>query len=217
MKLGWFALMAGSCAWAQHPGNVLYPGTGTPPPPGFGSVLHPGTGGPPRSGVGRGPRQGFLPPAVNHPVHGRGEIVAYPVFYGGYYSYDPSTGYQGPAPAANDNYVDDSGGAPAQSPVVIMNQSFRPDQVNPVLRDYVPPDAAVNPDQRPDDQPTIYLIAMTDHTILAAVGYWVEGDTLSYITQDGDQNKISLALVDRDFSRKLNTDRGVEFRLPAAK
>jgi len=155
-------------------------------------------------------------------------IVPYPVFYGGYY-YDPSIGAtQQPAPAYgygdpnaySYGYAGDDPGAPSQSPVVIMNQSYRPDTVNPVMRDYsnTPlPAAAPNPGGLPDDQPTIYLIAMKDHTIFATVAYWVEGDTLAYITVEGNQNRASLALVDRDFSAKLNADRNVEFRLPAPK
>ncbi len=66
----------------------------------------------------------------------------------------------------------------------------------------------------PDTPPTIYLIALTDHTILPALAYWVDGDTLAYITTEGDQNRISLALVDREFSKQLNDDRHVEFKLP---
>ena len=55
---------------------------------------------------------------------------------------------------------------------------------------------------------------MQDHSIVAAIGYWVEGDTLNYITQDGNQNRVSMALVDRDFSKQLNDERHVEFKLP---
>jgi len=69
-----------------------------------------------------------------------------------------------------------------------------------------------------DDQPpTIYLIAMKDHTIFPTVAYWVEGDTLHYITTEGSHNRATLALVDRDFSKQLNDERHVEFKLPAPK
>lgn len=161
------------------------------------------------------------PPVISHPAHVGTVIVPYPVFYGGYYYYDPSVAAQQPAPAGY--YNDDSAayGAPAQSPVAIINQSYQPDNVNPVIRDYsnTPlPQTAANPDGRPDDQPTIYLIALTDHTIVAAIAYWAEsGDTLAYITADGNQNRVSLALVDREFSQKLNADRHVDFHLPPAR
>src|SRR5216684_5002086 len=100
-------LAAGSCAFAQHRGgfgSVLSPGTGAVPsrptnPSGFGSVLSPGTGVPPgsqRSGFGRG---FFAPPGIAHPRHDRTVVVPYPVYYGGYYGYDPSAnGYAQPAP-----------------------------------------------------------------------------------------------------------------------
>ncbi len=68
-----------------------------------------------------------------------------------------------------------------------------------------------------DDSPTIYLIAMKDGSIFAAIAYWADGDTLNYVTKDANINHASLALVDRDFSKQLNQERGVEFKLPAAK
>jgi hypothetical protein len=196
-------------------GSVLYPGTGGPPPAsahgGFGSVLYPGTGGPPGHNapvVRVGP-----PPPVAHPAHGRTVIVPYPVYYGGYYS-DPSM-YSAQALQGDAG----SYAAPSQSPVVIINQSFRPDTANPVIRDYTdvpPPGAAVQP-ALPSDQAIIYLIALTDHTIMPAIAYWVDGDTLNYITAEGNQNRISMSLVDREFSTRLNQDRHVEFQLPAPK
>jgi hypothetical protein len=212
-------LVAGSAAFAQRPnpnpagfGSVLYPGTGGPPPArvpngGFGSVLYPGTGGPPGRGVA--PRH-IIPPPPAHPQHGRTIIVPYPVFYGGYYG-DPSAGYaQQPAPS----YYDDPNAyaAPSsQAPVVILNQGFRPDPQQMMTRDFSNPDSAP---VQPDAPPTIYLIALQNHTILATIAYWVEGDTLTYITPEGDQNRVSLSLVDREFSKKLNDDRHVEFKLP---
>ncbi|HLH41326.1 MAG TPA: hypothetical protein VKX39_19420 [Bryobacteraceae bacterium] len=193
---------------------------------------HGGTGGTNAGGSrsgGRSPRPGrFLaPPPVSHPVHGPAVVVPYPVFYGLPYYCDPAYcnpgagGDRASGPAPANSYDDGSGyGAPGQTPVVIMNQSFQPPVANPVMHDYsntpLPP-APPDPNAPRDDEPTIYLIAMADHSIVAAIAYWVDGDTLDYITQDGDQNRVSLALVDREFSRKLNTDRGLEFRLPAAK
>ena len=86
------------------------------------------------------------------------------------------------------------------------------------MRDYsnadLPPPG---PDYQTNDQPTIYLLAMTDHTIIPAIAYWVDGDTLNYITTEGSQNRVSLSLIDREFSRQLNDSRNVEFKLPPAK
>lgn len=209
MKLFLMVLVAGSSAFAQH-----------------GSV---GGGAKPGARAPRGSIHFIAPPAVAHPIHSPALIVPYPVYYGGSYWCDPAYCNSGGGGSADQNsqqaapaynYYDDSGygAAPAQAPVVIMNQNFQPETANGVMHDYsnanLPPPG---PSPRPDDQPTIYLIAMTDHTILAAIAYWVDGDTLDYITQDGNQNRVSLALVDREFSRKLNSDRNVDFKLPAAK
>ena len=101
-------------------------------------------------------------------------------------------------------------------------QNFRPDSANGVMHDYsdtpLPdsPSVHVYNAGSSDPQPTIYLIAMQDHSIVAAIGYWVDGDTLNYLTQDGNQNRVSMALVDRDFSKQLNDERHVDFRLPKA-
>jgi VWFA-related protein len=63
--------------------------------------------------------------------------------------------------------------------------------------------------------PPIYLIALKDKTIDAATSYWVEGLVLNYITLQGAHVIVRLDLVDRSFSRELNRQRGLEFRVPA--
>ena len=68
-----------------------------------------------------------------------------------------------------------------------------------------------------DDQPTIFLIALTDHSVVACIAYWVDGDTLHWVSRDAKENRMSLSLVDRDFSKQLNDERHVEFKLPPAK
>jgi hypothetical protein len=137
--------------------------------------------------------------------------VPYPIYLGG--------GYYNAPPAAYDNgYVD-------QTPPAVVNQNFQADGGTPTLVDYsnvslpeaaaAPPDADAPPLK--DDQPTIFLIALTDHTVVAAIAYWVDGDTLNWISREAKQNRMSLSLVDRDFSKQLNDERHVEFKLPAPK
>ena len=58
---------------------------------------------------------------------------------------------------------------------------------------------------------------MKDHTIYPAIAYWVENDTLNYITEQGVRNRVSLGLVDRDFSVQLNKERDIDFALPEVK
>jgi hypothetical protein len=172
-------------------------------------------------------------------------IVPYPVFYGygygygGYgYGYDASQGY---APGYGDQAppIVNSNTAPS----VVINQNFVPPQVNPVVREYAP-DNSGNGDQSGlrmytvpssrqlaesqgavpapapganSDQPTLYLIAFKDHNIVQALGYWMEGSNLHYVTVDHALNQVSLDLIDRDLSLRLNAERNVEFKLPPAR
>jgi hypothetical protein len=155
-------------------------------------------------------------PPVSYPARpynpARTVIVPYPVYYGGGY-------YPGYAPGAYDNGYTD------QTPTAVVNQNFQQDGGTPTLVDYsnIPLPEATTPQttdtdpQLKDDQPTIFLIALTDHTVVAAIAYWVDGDTLNWISREAKQNRMSLSLVDRDFSKQLNDERHVEFKLPAPK
>ena len=207
-------------------GNVVYPGTGHAPvtPPG-------GINGPHYAsfGGGRGSHGG---PGVNHSQHPRATVVLYPIYYGGY-------GYTGPAPNGYDqSYSGDQSAVQPDSqaaPSVVINQGYVPPQANPVVRDY---SADAAPDQQSglrvyqnqshpygdgsqmvrqapnDDQPTLYLIAFKDHTIVQALGYWMEGGALHYVSVEHTLNQVSLDLIDRDLSQRLNDERGVQFKLP---
>ena len=64
---------------------------------------------------------------------------------------------------------------------------------------------------------THYLLAFKDHSIYSAVAYWVEGDTLHYFTSGNTHNQVSVSLVDRDLTRRLNEGSGLEVKLPPAK
>jgi hypothetical protein len=154
-------------------------------------------------------RTGPSPARPSNPIrtnkgYQRNLYVPYPVYVGG--GYAPSNNYQ--------------------EPVAVVNPNFVPDGVNPQIIDFsnapiaapsaVEPDAIDEPILR-DDQPTIFLIALTDHTILPAISYWVDDDTLNWITRDAKTNRLSLSLVDRDFSKQLNDERHVEFKLPPVK
>lgn len=219
-------LMA-STSWAQHSlsptgfGRLANPGgvVGTTGGGGFGRIIYPGTGAPAFS------RNALLPPPrVTHGSHALPVAVPYPVFYGGgYYDYEAPSAPMAPyAQAGYQAGYQAQGYDPmTQPPVVIINQYFRPDSANPVVRDYsnVPlPEPGFQPDApqaTTGDQPVMFLIAMKDHTILPAIAYWVEGDTLNYITVQGTKNSASLDLVDREFSKQINQERKVEFGLPS--
>jgi hypothetical protein len=210
---------------------------------GFGNVVYPGMGHAPTAtppvGQFRGQQygRGFVNPGhASHPQHGASVIVPYPVYYGGYYGYDPSAaGYANGA-----GYGDDGSQSGQGLPSVVVNQNFVPPQANPQVRDYTgdqqpqqqeqsgmklyqsPPshpyaDAATAQRSSSSDQPTIYLVALRDHTIVQALGYWMEGSTLHYVSAEHTLNQLSVDLVDRDLSQRLNDERGLDFRLPQAR
>ncbi|MEI9814807.1 MAG: hypothetical protein WDO18_20185 [Acidobacteriota bacterium] len=217
-------------------GRILFPGGGPatfngggngavaqgPVPSPYGRTLFPGGTGPggPVPAVLRGPRNNFatvLPgtpfPPVGHPNHGTG-VVAYPIFVngGGYYQYDP------PQAQFVNNYVPSGPDSGQQdSPVVIVNQYFRDDRPVSDPQSAVAPAPAASVNAAPvknTPEAPIFLIAMKDHTIYAASAYWVEDNTLNYVTIQGNENRVSMDLIDRDLSRRLNRDRSVSFGLP---
>jgi hypothetical protein len=208
-------------------------------PVGQGNILHPGipASGPPRvhrpgGGFGQG-RTVFIPYGVPIDPFDGGYTGGGYGYSGGGYGY---SGVFNPAPGTYDPIF---GGynpgvyaqAPQQqqqTPTVIINQNFQPDTVRPVLYDYAnsqPPNVVQldRPQPRngtqqpalPDDQPTIFLIAMKDHTIYPVIAYWVDKETLNYVTVESGVKRVPLDQVDRDLSRQLNEERNVEFRLPA--
>ena len=221
--------------YASGFGNVLSPGTGRAPA-GFGNVLSPGTGIPPgaTSRPGTFGRGGLGGSQAGNRRGGRSATYvpyAFPVYVGGY-GYMYGDGY-GTPPEPPQPAVASEPGAPA-APQVIINQYFTPDTARLTVREYggegsdtsgvhvyhAPgrePDADAAEDRRgqPEDKPTIYLIAFRDNSLQSALAYWVEGDTLHYVTVQGSHNKASLDLVDRAFSEQINRERNLDFHLPA--
>ncbi len=211
---------------------------------GFGSVLYPGTGHAPTATPpvgqfvagahgGGGYSRGFANPGhATHPQHSSTVIVPYPVYYGGYYGDPSAAGYA-------QGYSDDGSQGNGQVPSVVINQNFVPPQANPQVREYTgdqsqqdqsglkvyqaPPshpyaDAQAQAQRSANTgQPTIYLIAFRDHSIVQALGYWMQGTTLHYVSVEQTLNQVSIDLVDRDLSQRLNDERGLDFRLPQAR
>jgi hypothetical protein len=201
-------------------GNILFPG-GTPPMPNNHAARLGGTiAGGGYTGVGPGPQ---------YPVGGRPRTVvvpyAVPVFMGGY-------GYAPEPVAPNVTVV-----VPQQPvPNVIINNNYVPERPNSALREYSAgelPDSNVRvyegpkprTDQAPaarsgrsimDEKATIYLIALKDGSLRQAIGYWVQGDTLHYVTPDASINRLSGDIVDVQRSTDLNRERNLDFdlRLP---
>lgn len=239
-------LIAGSVGFAQqrnlnpigNNGSILRPGIPLSGPPAQGPLVQ-GSAVQGMRPQGGGMRLGHRPSSfsggaifVPYPIgsgYGAGYAPGYTVHNPPPGEYDPIFGgYTPPAQVYGSAPFQAYEPAPAPAPTVVINQNFQTDPVRPQLRDYsnvqlpepgvtaAPPAPAVRQDTSVDDQPVMFLIALRDHTILPAVAYWVQGDTLNYVTLQGAQNHVSLSLVDREFSKQLNTERNLPFRIPAA-
>jgi hypothetical protein len=218
--------LATTALMAEHRGVV---GRVGPVGHGFGNVVFPGTG-IPRTGpsfpqqLGATVRGGFIPGFHDARPVQPVVPVAVPVFVGGYgYGYAPA-----PQPPPNITIYNQ----PPVSPSVIINQHYAPDRPNPVMRDYsreplperpeetfrsyqAPIPSNPEPPKRAaiSDKPTIYLIAFKDGTIYPALAFWMEANTLHYITKKHDHNQATLDLIDTSLSRQLNQERGIEFQI----
>jgi hypothetical protein len=154
---------------------------------------------------GFGPRNrvvfgfGYYPGAY-WPYYGAG--WGYP--YYGYPYYDvPYSGYSYP-PAYYDY------GPSASSPVVIY-QSQPPVTLYEVLPREQPETASTQGNENP-----IYLIALKGQdNVCAAQAYWFTGDTLHFITLEGEAKQAPTKSIDRAVTLRLNRDRHVDFRIPS--
>jgi hypothetical protein len=217
-------------AGAYRFGNILFPGGIAPNQQSHAGRLGGVISGNPYPGVGMGGvgRPGF--PGGNQ--RNRTIVVpyAFPVYYSDPYGY----GYQGQQPP-NVTVV-----VPQQpAPSVIINHNYTPETAKPVLRDYSDSDlpetggirvyegskrqqssAPAQPEtvrRVAPDKPTIYLIALKDGTIRQAIGYWIEGSTLNFVSPQSSISNVSLDSVDRELSEQLNSERNLEFDLNSAR
>jgi hypothetical protein len=142
---------------------------------------------------------------------------AYPAYYSSPV-YDDYSGYD--YPAYTSSYPSNYQSSPNVT-VVYPPQSQEPSTVyverpNPVIREYDQYGQQTNrPTAQADSGPPVYLIAFRDHSIRAALAYWVQTGILHYVTVDHEQKQAPLNTVDRDLSAQLNRERRVAFSLPA--
>ena len=223
-------------------GNVVFPGGTQATTPGvqrsFGNVTFPGSGGPrvnipfsitdptfgPRLGAnvaGQGVGQ-IGQGAVRGDYNGRNQRstvlvpFAYPVYVGDY-SYQGAYAAQQPYGTQQPNITVIYPPAPAQ-PVYMyggdQGQAAAPVPETPNISVYQAPSPQPAAEGSSTADPARYLIAYKDHTIYAAVAYWVDGDTLHYFTSGNTHNQISLSLVDVPLTERLNREAGNAVRLP---
>jgi hypothetical protein len=153
---------------------------------------------------------------------------AYSVYVPGYFDSLGDQGYYPPASVPPPLSA-------AGNPPVIINQFFGPqDSGQGFAPGFVPGDQNGNPIYpSPAPQPppaagvnapqpggplspaqNYYLIAYKDHSVYAVLAYWLEGNTLNYVTTQNTHNQASLNLIDLDLTKTLNQARSVPFSLP---
>ncbi|MGB9458245.1 MAG: hypothetical protein WCB12_19515 [Bryobacteraceae bacterium] len=155
--------------------------------------------------------------ARGHSVHstsrfssGAGMIMAP---YGGY---PLAYGYDAPPPdQSNQSYADSYEPAPTEASASGWSGPQYSSPPEP------PPHSLIlnmeDTEANPPDEPAHYYVALKDHHVYLTVAYWVDGDTLHYFLPGNTHNQVSLALVDRDLTQRLNRESGVEVHLPVGK
>ncbi|MGD0500583.1 MAG: hypothetical protein ABSC23_19350 [Bryobacteraceae bacterium] len=201
-------------------GSVVFPGGTAASMPGiqrtFGSVVFPGGGGPQIVVPSLTTAWPYGGPAARLAPAGRRAAAAYvyPIFWGGLY--DSSYAYPS-EPAVSQSPQNVTVVYPPQSGPVIINEygtgsATAPGQTGSVV--YSEP-ASQAQDASP--APGTYLLALKDHTVYEAVAYWVEGDTLHYFLAGNQHNQVSLSLIDRELTARLNKASGLVVTLPPEK
>jgi hypothetical protein len=142
-----------------------------------------------------------------------------PIYVGGYAGYSgysdapPPDGGAGPAPGgAQPNVIVVY--PPASAPQVFGGYGDNAAAAPPGAPGPPQPTASASDQSSPFVPASYYLIAYKDHTIYSAVAYWVEGDTLHYFTTGATHNQVSLSLVDRELTQRLNEEAGNNLQLP---
>jgi hypothetical protein len=75
-------------------------------------------------------------------------------------------------------------------------------------------EAQEQPAEAPDsEEPDYWLIALRGGLIYAVSGYAIEERAFRFVTLQGDEFVVPIAELDREFTAKLNLDRGVKIEL----
>jgi len=102
-----------------------------------------------------------------------------------------------------------------QSPIVSVNPNYVPDTAKPLMREYFAESKPYESQEvKASKAPSVTLIAFKDGSLVQAVAYWYEGDTLHYVKPDHKVEKAALAIVDKESSERFNRERGLSFKLP---
>ena len=135
-------------------------------------------------------------------------VVPYPVYGGGGAYPDP-----GDAPSASDTEIPYTPQPPALAAPPVQYYAV-PRRPEPPPSESASRSAPACQDSGEKINPAQFFIALKNSWVYTALAYWVQGETLHYISSQGGHNMVSLDLVDREISAKLNRGARVEFALP---
>ena len=145
----------------------------------------------------------------------------WPGYYGGYYGgYYDSPYYDSSyyAPAYSDGYGYGGGYAPATTVVYPPQQPMSVYVEQPVhsslhVYDEYGQEVRGGGSGTAATSSPLYLIALQDHVIHAAISYRVDGANLAYVTQQHEEKRVPLSSVDRALTLQLNRERHVQMNL----
>jgi hypothetical protein len=134
----------------------------------------------------------------------------------------PPSAVAGNPPVIINQFFGSQDSGPGFGPGVVPNGVPGPvdpngNPVYPSTGPQPPPAAGVNAPQPGDPlgpAQNYYLIAYKDHSVYAVLAYWLEGNTLNYVTVQNTHNQASLNLIDLDLTKTLNQARSIPFSLP---
>lgn len=202
-------------------GNVVFPGTGTPTqvnpfymfPTTFAQRLGATVSGYPGYLLGREPYRRGLPAVFPYFI---------PVFYGGwgYTAGPPQVTVIQTSPPVPSVVIQQYYAVPEAEPTRVRTaEAETPRETVQHYQAPTPKQPVTEPTRResrsePESEATLYLIALRDGTIYAAVGYWTEDNQLHWITLQGKRHAVALEALDRPLTQRLNRERGLEIELP---
>jgi hypothetical protein len=136
-------------------------------------------------------------------------VVAVPVYVGGSENQGPPPPQEDPAGSLaqlpDQPFPISDAPLPGRLPAIIGG---RLQNAEPAL----PAEHACPQPERED--PVQFFVALKDGWVETAVAYWISERTLHYITLQGSHNMVSLDMVDRRRSARLNEGGRVPFLLP---
>lgn len=126
---------------------------------------------------------------------------------GGWFPQQPQIVQPAPIVLVNQQNV-----APAPAPILVINPDYKPEVAKPVMREY---SNISNPYENfTPAAKKVFLIALKDGTLRQSVAFWAEEGKLHYVQPDHKQDSIPLGNLDRESTKRFNTERGIEIKLP---